>query len=282
MEESPCPRCGVLAQEFVNIDGTLIAKLRESGNNESLPPQVCEKCYNEVAGSIGRGGLLHAREKAKENRRMNMWKSRVALVKKARNSMTEKAFAEAAVTYEKYLKVLEFVLDVKSGELTPNLFKDQAKTSELTIVASTYWDLFRIYDTSPRYKEKQASSGKKLALFVRYTPIYPDIIRKAEAFQRTAKNPDNVKSFLKEAAESKGRCFIATAAFQYESQEVQDLIKFRDNYLIKSSIGRLFINTYYRTSPAVAHLIDRFPTTRPPIQKAVSFLAKHLRDWERP
>lgn len=280
MEPTPCPRCGKPSAIFVNIDAGLATRIREAGNDEALPGKVCENCFAEVAGSIARGSLVMAREKAKEQKKLMLWKSRVNLIKKARMAMQERAFSESAVAYEKYLKVLEVVFDVKSGELTPTHFKDSAKTSELTIVASTYWDLFRIYDTSSRYGERQAAAGKKLAMFVRFTPIYPDIIRKAEAFQKSAKNPGLVKSFLKEATDGKARCFIATAAFQYESPEVQILSHFRDQVLNRSLSGRIFIQTYYIISPAIAATLDAYEPLRTPARWAVRKIAekvtKHL------
>ena len=110
--------------------------------------------------------------------------------------MNEKAFSDAAVAYEKYIKLIEMVFDAEPGGLTAEHFKDAARTQELTVIASTYWDLLRIYDTSDKYGDRQMLAAKKLAIFLRFTPIYPDIIRKASAFQKTARNPDAIKAFL--------------------------------------------------------------------------------------
>jgi hypothetical protein len=269
MSEVPCPRCGTPTTELQSVDGTLIAKLREAGNSESLPGLVCTNCFSELAGSVARGSLLMAREKAKEQKKMMLWKSRVNLIKRARQAMQDKAFSDAAVAYEKYIKVLEVVFDSKSGELSPELFKDSARTQELTVVASVYWDLLRIYDTSERYGGRQAGVAQKLAQFLKFTPIYPDIIRKAEAFQKTAKNPAVIKSFLKSASEDKGKCFIATAAFQYQSPEVLVLRQFRDQHLLAHPAGRLFVKTYYRLSPPIAQLLNKYTFLRAPIRQAL-------------
>lgn len=270
MNASPCPRCGTPSLEFQSLDGALIAKLREAGNSEQLPPQICEKCFTQLAGSVARGSLLMVREKAKEQKKLMLWKSRVNLIKKARTSMQDKAFSEAAVAYEKYIKVLEVVFDVKGGELTPEHFKDSARTQELTVVASVYWDLLRIYDTSDRYGERQATAAKKLASFLRFTPIYPDIIRKAEAFQKTARNSAVLKSFLKGASENKGRCFIATAAFEYHSAEVQILTEFRDQFLLTNTFGKVFVEIYYKLSPPIAKVLDKSEFLRAITRKILS------------
>lgn len=265
----PCPRCGTPTEDLSSIDGALIAKLREAGNSEQIPGQVCGNCFAQLAGSVARGSLLMAREKAKEQKKVMLWKSRVNLIKKARQCMQEKAFSDSAVAYEKYLKVLEIVFDAKPGELTPEHFKDSAKTQELTIVASVYWDLLRIYDTSEKYGERQALAAQKLALFLKFTPIFPDILRKADSFQKTAKNPAVIKAFLKAADAEKGRCFIATAAFDYNSPEVQVLSFFRDQYLLKSILGKIFVICYYTVSPPIAQFLDKNPSLKPFVRKSL-------------
>jgi len=278
MSEVTCPRCGKQVSDLQNIDAGVIAKLKEEGNSEALPPQVCSNCYTQLAGSVARGSVLMMREKAKEQKRMMLWKSRVNLIKKARQCMGDKMFSDAAVAYEKYLRVLEVVFDAKPGELSPEHFKDSARTQELTIVASVYWDLLRIYDTSERYGERQMQAATKLAGFLKFTPILPDIVRKADVFLKTAKNPAVIKQFIKMANEDKGRCFIATSAFETNhAPEVRFLCDFRDNHLRKHLAGNVFIFLYYKISPPFARILDRLPGLKPTVRAIlrgiISFLA---------
>lgn len=257
---------------------------------ESIPAQICMTCYRSLtsghvatAGEGRRAGsALMAAEKAKEQKKLMLWKSRVNLIKKARALMSDRAFSEAAVAYEKYLKVLEVVFDAKPGDLNPEQFKDSARTQELTVVASVYWDLLRIYDTSEKYGERQAMAAKKLTQFLKYTPIYPDVIRRAEAFAKSAKNPSVIKSFLKSASETKGRCFIATATFESENApEVLYLRQWRDRVLAKSIWGQGFIFCYESFSPPIARWLDRNPRVKPLIQRLLqAFIHKIRRHGE--
>lgn len=270
-----CPRCSKEVSGLQVVEPILIKKLAEAG--QAAPPaEVCASCYQELAGATARGSVLMAREKAKEQKKLMLWKSRVNLIKKARQNMNEKMFSDAAVTYEKYIRVLEVVFDAQAGDLTPEHFKDSARTQELTVVASVYWDLIRIYDTSDKYGNRQTQAAKKLAQFLKFTPIFPDIVRKAELFQKSAKNPDVIKSFLKMATETKGRCFIATAAFESPlAPEVLRLCDFRDDVLYRSFLGSLFVKIYYQISPPIAIALDYLPYVKP----SVRWILRQIITW---
>lgn len=211
---------------------------------------------------------------------MVLWKSRVNLVKQARALMGAKAFSDAAVVYEKYIRILEVIFDSGQGGLKAEHFKDSARTQELTVLASVYWDLIRIYDTSPKYGERMRQAATKLGQLLKYTPLYPDIVRKAEAFQRTANNPAIVKNFLKSATETKGKCFVATAAFEdADHPTVTDLRLFRDVILEQSSFGRLFVRSYNQFSPPLADWLQNQRPLKPAVRamlRPVALLARIL------
>lgn len=272
-----CPRCGIQVTELHALEPDLIAKLT-AGGEANLPPEVCAGCLSDLrrTAASSSGGVLMAQERAKEQHRLQLWKSRVMLIKKARHSMGQKLYSEAAVSYEKYLKILDIVFDVKKGtRLKPEVFKESARTQELTVVASVYWDLMRIYDTNEKYADRMTNAAKQLAVFVQYTPIYPDIIRKAESFSRTARHPQIVKQFLKLSAQERPRCFVATSAFESPlAWEVQSLRYFRDHTLKKSALGRYFILKYYQHSPRIACLLDRQAWLKPAVRAALRALIK--------
>lgn len=272
-----CPRCGIQVTELHAIDADLMAKVQAAGET-ALPPQVCAGCISDLrrTAAASSGGVLMAQEKQKEQHRLQLWKSRVGLIKKARHSMIQKKYSDAAVNYEKYLKILEIVFDVKKGDhLKPESFKDRARTTELTVVASVYWDLMRIYDSGEKYRDRMANAARQLSLFVQFTPIYPDIIRKAESFQKTAKNPQVVKQFLKMSDKERPRCFIATSAFEDpQSYEVLRLRAFRDFTLRKTSWGRSFICFYYKHSPHIACFLDKHSWLKPSVRAALRALIK--------
>ncbi|MBL7544719.1 MAG: hypothetical protein JNL11_12960 [Bdellovibrionaceae bacterium] len=269
-----CPRCHLQVTELHAMGPEFEAQVQVIG--ESVTGAICLSCLSDLRKvlSQSRGGTLLAQERAKEAYRLDLWKNRVALIKKARDFMSGKNYTAAAVTYEKYLKVLEIVFALKKGQpLTPKVFKDSARTSEITVVASVYWDLLRIYDTNDKYNERQHNAGKQLASFIQYSPIYPDIIKRAEAFVKSAKNPGIIKTFIKDATQQRPKCFIATSTYGDPfAPEVIYLRLFRDYFLCKYALGRFFTRIYYVISPPIADAIER----RPILKKCSSSVLNHV------
>ena len=62
-----------------------------------------------------------------------------------------------------------------------------------------------------------------------------------------------------EADNKKDGCFIATATYEsHNAPEVLFLRKWRDDILLKSISGRIFVDFYYKISPIIAIVINKF------------------------
>jgi len=71
-------------------------------------------------------------------------------------------------------------------------------------------------------------------------------------FRKTLNRLEDISTVTK-----KGGCFIATAVYNsYEAPEVLVLRKFRDDVLIPSFIGQIFVKLYYTFSPPMAEFIS--------------------------
>ena len=270
-----CPYCGDSVPSLAPIDAGLRLRLQQAAQINEVPENVCHGCQKMLMKTVSKGAVLRAEAQAKEQNRMLLWRNRVGLVKQAKSHLAKKNLSEAAVAYEKYLRVLEIIYELPGGGLTPELFKADAKSQELTVIASVYWDLLRIYDQNSKYFDRQIKAGEKLAMFVRYTPIFGHIMRKAESQTRTAKNPEAFKRFLRLSNASRPRCFIATAAFDGQrTNTVDTLCRFRDDYLKKSRHGRGAVFIYYRFSPFIASLLDLQPALKPSTRMLLKWLAE--------
>jgi hypothetical protein len=262
-----CPYCGDTVPALITINTGMRTALIQNPELKTVPDAILSKM-------ISMGAVLRSNAQAKEQNRLLLWRNRVALVRKAKDHLSAREYGESAVYFEKYLRVLELVYDKKPGELTPDLFSTDARRQEMTVVTSVYWDLMRIYDQSPRYKDRQTAAAMKLAEFVRFTPIFGHIMRKAESMTRTAKSPDVFKHFLKVSNKNRPRCFIASAAFEgADDPTIETLRLYRDRVLRKNEFGRRFTRLYYRYSPPVARLIDRGPK---PVRAALRFVFRKI------
>ena len=266
-----CPYCHDTVPSLVRIETGMRLRLKQNAKVASVPDAVCDGCLGMLAKLVSKGAALRAEAGAKEQNRLMLWRNRVGLIKQAKLNLAAKNFAEAAVSFEKYLRVLEIVYDLKPGGLKPELFRGAQKSQELTVITSVYWDLMRVYDSSSNYADRQHKAAEKLAEFARFTPIYGHIMKKAETQSRIAKNGPAFKHFLKMSNAKRPRCFIATSAFDsYTDETVLQLCEIRDQRLKQSRLGRHFVRFYYRVSPELARQLDRHESLKP----AVRFLLK--------
>jgi hypothetical protein len=276
MSEKTCPSCGKPSAELLRLDADLKGRL--SSDLGITPPEaVCPTCYNGFANKLSKDAQKKSKRIAKEQHRLNLWRSRVHLIREAREQFAIKNYPAAVVAYEKYFRVLEIIYEVKPNEIQASHFNNSARSKELVVIASALWDLMRIYDQSPRFSKRLEQCAIKLSEFLPLTPIYGEIARKIEEFKKGAKNKDKFDLVTKMARKGKRRCFIATAAFQdADAPTVQILSLYRDNILEQSPLGRRFTKLYYHVSPPVAGILDQSQILRNLTRQALSSLAGHL------
>lgn len=266
---SKCPVCQTDNLDLYPIELELREKVKKLDPTYPVGQELCKSCIVDLRRkTLGSGGVLLAQERAKDERKKKLWQSRVALVKQGNALMANKLYNDAAVAYEKYLRLLELVFDCKTGQLNPESLKESAKTAELTVISGVYWDLLRIYDGSDQFADRQKHAAQQLAKFINYTPVFPDIMKKANVFMKSARNPDVVRLFISQAKKKRARCFIATSAFEApNSLEVHYLRAYRDQTLKQSFWGRKFVYIYYRLSPTVAEFMDKHPRLKPLVRQ---------------
>lgn len=106
-------------------------------------------------------------------------------------------------------------------------------------------------------------------------------------FNEEAKEQEDVKKLIKiveekveeEAAmKSSGGCYIATAVYgDYDAPEVLVLRAFRDDVLLQSIIGRLFVKVYYFVSPPLAQNLKKCSWLNSKIKKILDYFVSCLR-----
>src|SRR5438105_1033442 len=129
MSSGKCPRCGNLSDNFIAVDGNMRSVIPDGA---ALPEQICASCYEGLTSQVSQGLKLRMERDSREKNKMMAWKNRVHLIKNARNLMNQKAYSEAAVQYEKYIRILEMVYNVPKGEISPKVFNNSSRSKELT------------------------------------------------------------------------------------------------------------------------------------------------------
>lgn len=278
MVEIFCPRCQSQTSSLIPVDQGMRQKFKVIRPEVALPNAICSNCIGEVKTFLEQGSIALAREKTKEESKMKLWKSRIGLLKRGRALMKKRAFGEAIVSYEKYIKILELVFDVSEEGLRPELFKERMATKELTIITSVYWDLLRVYDTNEKYRTRMISTSTKLIQFAPFTPIALDIVKRAESYKKQARNSDIFKNLIRQLMYKKNHCFIATSVFEdpKDWHYIDALRKFRGEVLLQTSQGRLFVSIYYKYSPKVAMFLDKFEYFKTPIRWVLKLITNQI------
>jgi hypothetical protein len=275
MSDKTCPNCGNATPELLHIDASMKGVLAGDLGMSSVPESVCPKCYSSFGAELAKDAQKKSRRIAKEQHRLNLWRSRVHLIREARDRFSMKDFPGAVVAYEKYFRVLEIIYETKPNEIKVSHFNNSARSKEMVVIASAYWDLMRIYDQSKRFNKRLDQCAEKLGEFLPFTPVYAEISRKIEEYRKVAKNREAFEKVIVLARKSKKRCFIATAAFESpDAPPVIILSRFRDQILAKHVWGRVFIQCYYFISPATADLLDLSPRLRGFTRRLLSPLAQ--------
>lgn len=278
MAELTCPHCQSPTTELIPVSIALRNKYKVVKPSITLPNAICSNCMNELNASLEQKSTILINEKNKEDSKIRLWKSRVVLLKKARSQMTRKSYGEAVVSYEKYLRLLETVFEVKEGGVQPEMLKERQSTKELTVITSVYWDLLRVYDTNEKYRKRMEATAQKLLQFAPFTPITIDIVKKADAYRSKSRNPDVFKNLSRDLMYKKNFCFIATCLFEHHKDKhyIRKLQSFRDKVLLKSVGGKVFVFIYYRVSPPLARGFDCVPFIKPPLRWGLKIIAKAL------
>lgn len=257
----PCPRCKNEVEDLLKIDVGMKLSIENAGHKDQLFPQVCPKCYTDLSSLISQGARLRANKTKETYNRKVLWKNRVGFLKQARNLMSIRAYPEAATLYEKYIKSVAIGFEKKPTELGPAMFKDPRHRKELSVLTYVFWDLYKIYDSDPRYAQKLSFAAQKLKEFANNGSMQDDISRKLGNFDKFAVNRAIYKDLCKSIGGNAVRCFIATAAFSTRTApEVLALCAFRDQILKNYFLGQIFISSYYKISPPIARWLDRNPT----------------------
>lgn len=274
-----CPRCGAESSELVRIDAGMRIALAEGGMAREVPSEACTNCISEFSKLVSQGARLRAQRKAREANQVALWRNRINVLKQGRTYLAQRLFVEAAIEFEKYIRIIEIVNDLKPGEIKPETLKKNVKTNELDVFISTLWDLIKIYDMNAAYQPKLKEKVGMMIEFSKHAPGFPRIARKMVAYTKKSKNREIFNDLLTKCNAPRSKCFIATSTYGDPLHpQVQMLTRFRDEVLEEHLLGQLFIWIYYKVSPPVANFLDKNPQLKPATRRSLDWLTKKIKN----
>jgi hypothetical protein len=217
---------------------------------------------------------------------VELYRTRLAHLKRAQVFVKEDRMALAVDSYNKYLGILALYFETTEDRLSPSLFDAEKDMTELLLISHAYWDLAKAYDRSPNLQRdcfRCLEQFMKFSIGFKYQHVNAQIIRKFN----NKKQAHNLKAF--EAAYHKiqisaKRCYVATMAFGFEDEKTETLRHFKLK-IAKYNLGLDFIDFYYAHSPTLVNYLEVRPKqkfvfntfiARPLLSTFVFFIRSHV------
>jgi hypothetical protein len=213
-------------------------------------------------------------EKARLVELNKRYQQRVTIARQGREAMDRREMARAIASYNRYLSIIAEVKSVKAHELHPRLFDNNKESSEMMLISHVCWDLARIYERSKNLKKEFIRSLNLFVLFTSgktYQVLNSEMLRRHLQKSSTI-NKNEYTAAYKSIQTSSRACFVATRCFGEEAREVKALRKFKRRLLALPG-GFTVVDCYYRSSPWMISVADRFPRLLPLCRGPLRLLA---------
>ncbi len=200
-------------------------------------------------------------ETAERERTAKMSKRRIELVRAGALFFRQGKYRESIQSYYGYIDILEKSRNVARDSLKPKDFDPKKDVAELLLLTGVYWDLCLIHDRGgKKTHEKLKFFLERFVAFSRGMPfqhVSAELIRKL----LVNGNPRNRKDFKDSHIKlGGGKCFLATAVEEHlDPVTLPALRRYRDEVLLVTPCGRIFVRVYYAIGPALARGMIRMP-----------------------
>lgn len=207
---------------------------------------------------------------------LKSYRERLKILKKAQEYAGMDEIPRAVQHYSQYLNILAQYFDVPESSLSPALFNREKDLAEMLLISHVYWDLAKAYDRSPTLTLESIRCLKQFVNFTlgfKYQYANSQMVKKFIR-QRMAHNPKAFKeAYDRIRVEAKG-CYIATYCYGESHPITESLRSYRDEVLLSSSSGRVFVRLYQFLSPKVIWSTTRLPLLERPTTAVLQFVIK--------
>jgi len=252
----PCAKCNQNFEFLNNLDKQTKKKLEQKNINISSKYYVCKNCLSSVIHEAYSTPLEKKIKIQMDLRKQKLWIYRMNYLKKAQEYGIRKNIQEAVKNYQTYLKILEDYYEIPMLDFEPSFFVSMKDKNELNVISTVYFELVKLLDNVKDRDDLFETYLEKFILFVPHSKkgrVLSENYKKysySKYCVHKSELIEGLKKLKKHYGNSLGGgCYIATVVFNdYNSYEVLLLRRFRDLYLKKYFLGRIFINLYYKIS----------------------------------
>lgn len=243
--------------------------------SNSMQLEVADSLLNDVLGGLGQMDSLdrqHQREKLAKELFKDVGRAFVELNKAAAQGedVTYTRAKAHGVLGQVFLNVA-FSPEIESTFTTVIHNKQMRKKYGQAFVNKWAGQALDEFNKSLRVMPTQGvhyQAGMALYLLERKV--------EAQTFLEKAQQGDDRETAMEAAKtitrmnEKKGGCFVATACYgSYDHPDVLVFRRWRDDMLMPSTLGRAFVDVYYRFSPPLANRVRQMPRLSGAIRRFV-------------
>ncbi|MCC7442860.1 MAG: hypothetical protein IT285_14600 [Bdellovibrionales bacterium] len=219
---------------------------------------------DEDTGKQIRESIQKNIERAEATHRREFFKKRVDLAKDGIRHYQKQEFSQAVTCFKGYIRILEEWKSAPTGGIAPSYFDRTHDSAELLLISGIYWDLAKLYDRTKSHMKHEEFLHflDKYVLFAKgmpYENVCAETLRKYVANGKCL-HGEEFKAAYRRMVGTTSKCFVATALSDLcDPETLPRLREYRDNRLLRSRSGRLFVRFYYRLGPMAARALLRAP-----------------------
>ncbi|MCY4644600.1 MAG: hypothetical protein OXB88_08270 [Bacteriovoracales bacterium] len=228
-------------------------------------------------------------EKSKNPKELtHFYIKRIELIRSGKKSYEDKDYLKALTLYNQYIELISEIKEVEEDKLHPHLFDREEENVEIMILSYAYWNLSKMYDRAPYFKENLLQSLEQFRIFSMNYPWQDINIQTIRKFILT-ENPTNKEDFQKTYKmmyTSSKKCYIASHALGPD-HPVTDTLRDLKKAILTYPFGHLLIDRYYHNSPKIIAFFSRYPRinfliTVALVKPALRFIASLWRRKDKP
>jgi len=212
---------------------------------------------------------------ARENREKllilkHKFENRITITKFGKEAFDSGDYSTAMKRFTEYLSIMAEIKEVNDFySLTPSHFNPQKDITEMLMISHLFFELARIYDAVPKFKD---DSKKCLDQFVLFSANQPFQIVNSEMIRKylkksSFKNPELFRYAYEQIYVQSKKCYVVTFCYGTDHPLTHQYREFKD-WLLESGLGQEMVRIYYKNSSVLVARWENKPL--------MNFLAKFI------